>query len=118
MRLITIIVIFCFLSVASASFAEDITSKTGSASKKVINAMYGCKDKQVFLRHITSQMSQGDPLANARAIQAERMAGTCLFIKKGQQVKIIDQDREEHLVQVQTANGVIVWTESEVFTKY
>lgn len=107
-----VIIIACFFGVVSTSFAGDRTSK------KIVNAMYGCKDKQVFLRHVTSQMSQNDPLANARAVQEERRAGTCLAIKKGQQVKIIDQDKEKHLVQVQTASGVRVWTDSEVFTNY
>lgn len=109
-RIFTIVVLF--FTIASTSFAGDKTSKT------VVNAMYGCKDKQVFLRHITAKMSQDDPFANARAVQAERMAGTCVPFKKGQQVKIVGRDKEKNLVQVQTTNGIIVWTESEVFTNY
>jgi hypothetical protein len=109
-KIFTIVVLF--FTIAATSFAGDKTSKI------IVNEMYGCKNKQVFLRHITAKMSQDDPSANARAVQAARMAGTCVFFKKGQKVKIIDQDKEKDLVQVQTTNGVIMWTESGVFTNY
>ena len=105
-------IVALFFAIAATSFAGDKTSKT------IVNEMYGCKDKQVFLRHITAKMSQDDPFANARAVGAERMTSTCVFFKKGQKVKIIDQDKERDLVQVQTTKGVIMWTESGVFTKY